>query len=326
MNISIIVPVYKVEHFVERCITTIINQTYTVDVECIIVDDCSPDNSMEVVEKIIAHYNGPIQFQLLSHEYNRGLAAVRNTGMRAATGDYIIHIDSDDYCELNMLESMYLKALEENADIVIADYFIDHVNDNIEYVEQKCDVDNVSNIKKLLNGELGGYMWNKLIKREIIQEKHIHTVEGVDYGEDFLFSISLFFFAKKVVSIHQAFVHYYQYNPNSYCKNRTLKSFNDSINSSLLIESRIKEYGLIDLCYKELYSKILSTKISLLVFNEGCLRRKCNASLCIKRKYILSAMYVNVFWKICLLLASYNILWIYTPIKSILNMRNKILT
>ena len=61
MNISIIVPVYKVEHFVERCITTIINQTYTVDVECIIVDDCSPDNSMEVVEKIIAHYNGPIQ-------------------------------------------------------------------------------------------------------------------------------------------------------------------------------------------------------------------------------------------------------------------------
>lgn len=75
------------------------------------------------------------------------MAAVRNTGMRAATGDYIIHIDSDDYCELNMLESMYLKALEENADIVIADYFIDHVNDNIEYVEQKCDVDNVSNIK-----------------------------------------------------------------------------------------------------------------------------------------------------------------------------------
>lgn len=124
MNISVIIPVYKVEKFVERCVRSIMNQTYTEGVECIIVNDCTPDDSMKIVEKLIADYTGTICFKLLYHKQNCGLAAVRNTGMSAATGEYILHIDSDDYCEPDMLEKMYSKAIEENADIVVADCYI----------------------------------------------------------------------------------------------------------------------------------------------------------------------------------------------------------
>ena len=103
MNISVIIPVYNVEKYVERCILSIMSQTYTESVECIVVNDCTPDNSMKIVEKMVSDYKGQIQFKLLYHEHNRGVAAVRNTGLDAASGDYIIQIDSDDYCEPDML-------------------------------------------------------------------------------------------------------------------------------------------------------------------------------------------------------------------------------
>lgn len=323
MKISVIIPVYNVESFVERCVTSIMNQTYTEEVECIIVNDCTPDRSMEIVEKLIAKYNGPIQFKLLQHKYNRGLAAVRNTGMNAATGDYIIHIDSDDWCESDMLEKMYQKAVEEDADVVIADYFIDYSNDVIKYIKQVVTPDNILNIKKMLNGELGGYVWNKLIRADLLNKKQIQAIEGVDFGEDFIFSISLFSIAGKVVNLHKAFLHYCQNNPNSYCKSKSIKSINDSINSSLLIEKRIKEYGLINLCDKELYSKLLQTKLGLLINTKGRLRKKCNTSLLIKRRYIFTSTHIGYWAKICLWLASYRILWIFSPINFLVKRRNR---
>ena len=123
MNISVIIPIYNVEKYVERCILSIMNQTYTESVECIVVNDCTPDNSMKIVERLVADYKGTIQFKLFHHEHNKGIAAVRNTGLYAASGDYILYIDSDDYCEPDMLEKMYAKAMEGNADVVIADYW-----------------------------------------------------------------------------------------------------------------------------------------------------------------------------------------------------------
>lgn len=113
MNISVIIPVYNVERYVERCLLSIINQTYTESVECIVVNDCTPDNSMKIVEKLVADYKGSIQFKLLCHKHNRGLAAVRNTGINNAGGKYIVHVDSDDYCEPDMLEKCTLRLLKQ---------------------------------------------------------------------------------------------------------------------------------------------------------------------------------------------------------------------
>ena len=88
MNVSIIIPVYNVSLYIERCIKSVMNQTYQ-DIECILVNDASPDNSITIAERLIADYDGSIQFRILNHEHNKGQSAARNTGIKAASGDYI---------------------------------------------------------------------------------------------------------------------------------------------------------------------------------------------------------------------------------------------
>ena len=93
--VSVIIPVYQVSDYVERCLLSVMNQTYQ-NIECIIVDDCSTDDSVAKCDRLISTYKGPIKFQILHHERNRGLSAARNTGTDAATGEYIFYLDSDD--------------------------------------------------------------------------------------------------------------------------------------------------------------------------------------------------------------------------------------
>lgn len=120
-SVSIIVPVYNVEPYVEDCIRSVMRQTYNGPMECIIVDDCGTDNSMAVVKRTIAEYNGTIEFTILHHEHNRGLSAARNTGMEAATGDYLLFLDSDDELADDCLERL-TEALEKDwYDMVVGD-------------------------------------------------------------------------------------------------------------------------------------------------------------------------------------------------------------
>ena len=97
--VSIIIPVYKVENWIEGCLLSVCNQTYE-NIECIIVNDATPDKSMDIVESILKNYTGSIRFKIITHELNRGLSAARNFCVKAATGDYLIFLDSDDklYC------------------------------------------------------------------------------------------------------------------------------------------------------------------------------------------------------------------------------------
>lgn len=226
MNISVIIPVYNVERYVERCIISIMNQTYTEGVECIIVNDFTPDRSMEIIEELVAKYNGAIQFKLLYHEYNRGVAAVRNTGMNAAIGDYIIQIDSDDYCELDMLEKMYAKAVEEDADVVVADFWITDKND--VYCSNIVPEDAIEIMKNTLSGKLG-YLWCKLIRRSYLLRNNIENKEGLDFKEDMLMSFLLFYYKPKVVHLAKAFVHYVQYNNESYTRGTVSKKILENL-------------------------------------------------------------------------------------------------
>ena len=117
MTISVIIPIYKVELYVRKCIESILNQENCgTAIECILVDDCSPDNSMSVVHSVVDGYNGPIRFVFLKHDHNRGLSAARNTGMDAATGDYILFVDSDDWLPADAL-SKFVSALQRYPDL-----------------------------------------------------------------------------------------------------------------------------------------------------------------------------------------------------------------
>ena len=110
INVSVIVPVYKVEAFIEHCIRSLMEQTLR-EVEFVIVDDCSPDNSLSIARRVIKDYpEREGQVRLIRHEANKGLPAARNSGLAVATGEYVFHCDSDDFVEPEMLERLYRTA------------------------------------------------------------------------------------------------------------------------------------------------------------------------------------------------------------------------
>ena len=113
VKVSIIVPVYNVENYIERCLKSLVNQTLK-DIEILIINDGTPDNSIEICEKYAKNDN---RIKIFNKE-NEGLGLTRNYGIERATGEYIAFVDSDDYVTLDMCENLYNAAIENNADIV----------------------------------------------------------------------------------------------------------------------------------------------------------------------------------------------------------------
>ena len=192
MKISVIIPVYNVELYVRQCLESVIMQDNGgADMECVLVDDCGKDRSMEIVRQIVADYQGPIQFVLLAHEHNRGLSAARNTGMDAATGDYILFVDSDDWLPADAI-SKFVNALKmyPDLDMVIGNFYLRSRERLFYNVEEETLLDNY-HVRKLLvwykNG-VGG-AWAKIVKTEIV--KKCRFKEGIIY-EDLPWSYSLF--------------------------------------------------------------------------------------------------------------------------------------
>lgn len=203
MRVSIIIPIYNVEPYVERCLRSVMAQTYKGSLECILVDDCGMDRSMEVVEQLVANYHGPICFRIIRHDYNRGVSAARNTGMEAATGQYLFYMDSDDeiipeciekmvditkkYPNVEMVEGhrrvfsqITQKVIDEWANIKDIDY----INDN-NWIREHffcCG-------ERILVTP-----WNKLIKKSFIINNSLYFKEGIIH-EDVLW---MFYVAKKL--------------------------------------------------------------------------------------------------------------------------------
>lgn len=219
-KISVIVPVYNVERYIERCLRSIINQTCTSGVECILVNDCTPDDSIKIAESIIASYKGNIHFQIISHENNRGIAAVRNTGLSIAKGDYILFIDSDDYIESNTLEEMYGEAIRTNADIVICDYILEY-NQKKEYKQLiQRGGESIEYLTQMLITALHAFVWNRMFKRILFIQYHFSMPKMLkSMWEDLYINVFAFYHAQRIAYIPHAYVHYCRENLNSYCNN-----------------------------------------------------------------------------------------------------------
>ena len=121
MKVSIIVPVYNVAKYIERCLLSVLNQTWP-DLEVILVNDCTPDNSMEIVRRVVASHPRGAVVRCLEHEENRGLSAARNTGILASVGDYLYFLDSDDYIPANAIELLAEAARQKQTNFVIGNY------------------------------------------------------------------------------------------------------------------------------------------------------------------------------------------------------------
>lgn len=214
-KVSIIIPIFKVRNFIERCVCSLFEQTLT-DVEYIFVDDASPDSSIAILKSCIEIYperKGWVT--ILTHEKNQGLPAARNTGLDVAKGEYVFHCDSDDFVEKDMLEVMYKAAKEKDADMVYCDFYLSFEK-NERYMS--CpSYDTASDMLKvgLLGGNMKYNVWNKLVRRSLYTDNNITFPAGHAMGED-MTMIRLAACAKSVAYVPKAFYHYVKLNANAY--------------------------------------------------------------------------------------------------------------
>ena len=233
MKVSVVIPFYKVEAFIGRCAESLLGQSLE-DVEFIFVDDASPDGSAEVLREVVSRYPSR-NVKVLRHEVNRGLPAARNTGLAAATGDFIFHCDSDDYLEKDALERLWSAATEAGADFAYCDFFLES--------EISCRVlDNPSFIdpaRLLREGFLSGRMkynvWNKLVARSVYERAGVLFPAGHSMGED-MTMILLALHATRTV-------HYMRTNPSAFTASpaSSVKSTTPSVISSEVEKSRLTD-------------------------------------------------------------------------------------
>ena len=206
MRISIIIPIYNVEAYIERCILSVLHQTYR-QLEVILVDDCSPDDSMAVAKKVIE--NAGVKdfiFKYIRHDHNRGLSAARNSGIKAATGEYFYLLDSDDAITADCIEKLAKPLTEERYDFVIGNFkTIGHLKEL-----PKLKFEGYSNhVGRDYEQELWYAMAvNKLLNLQFIKDNHLFFVEG-QLNEDEIWSFELAFTAKTMYAVKEDFYLYY---------------------------------------------------------------------------------------------------------------------
>ena len=217
MDVSVIIPVYGVAGFVERCTESLMSQSMREGVEFIFVDDATPDDSIALVRKVVErHPERAAQVRILTHEANQGLPAARNSGLHAATGRYILHCDADDYAEPPMLEELYSAADAADADVVWCDWYL-----TFEQSERYMTMPALATADEALRAMLGGRMkynvWNKLVRRSLYEESGIEFPAGHGMGED-MTMIRLMANARRVAYVHRALYHYVKTNTASFCQ------------------------------------------------------------------------------------------------------------
>ena len=235
-KVSVIIPIYGVEKYIERCARSLFEQTLD-DMEFIFVDDCTTDMSISILENVINDYpNRAAQTRICHHEKNMGLPIARQTGIKEATGDFIAHCDSDDWVDRDMYELMYSNAIRENADIAVCDYYRDsgrektHITALHTTNKHECLINLLYQIDSWA-------VWNKIV-RTSLYKGIVYPVNNM--GEDMAIMCQLVHKAEKITYCDKAFYHYFL-NPLSITRNagkdKVLLSFKQAVANVKLVEN-----------------------------------------------------------------------------------------
>ena len=198
-KVSVIVPIYNVEKYLEKCINSLLSQTLE-DIQIILVNDGSKDNSGNIAKEYEKNNKNRI---IYVEKENGGLSDARNYGLKYATSDFIAFLDSDDYIEKNAYEEMYNKAIEENADYVECDFIWEFPN------KIRVDKQYPYKNKKEMLSFVRVVAWNKLIKRQLITDNNLEFPKGLRY-EDIEFTYKIIPFVNKFAYVDKPFIHYVQ--------------------------------------------------------------------------------------------------------------------
>ena len=319
MMVSICIPVYGVEKYIERCARSLFEQSYD-DIEYIFVNDCTKDNSIVILKDIIEEYpQRKSHIRIINHLQNKGLAATRNTAVEAANGEFILHVDSDDYLELDGVELLMTKQKEGNYDLIPTSLHVIYKGyDTIRPFPSVYSPKELSLL--LLSRKVPLGVAGKLIRKSLYVDNRIKTIEGINMGEDYQITPRLAFFAKRVATLNR-----YIYNYD--CTNE------QSITASFNINKTYQVFAALDVLHSffvdkggqfkdalaEAHTKILCRELINFALSNGdkkdyvCLKSE------IPKLNKTAIRNENIFYQVLLMINNKTILRIYVLTITTLN-------
>ena len=282
-TVSIIVPIYKVEDYIRECIDSILAQTYP-DFELILVDDGSPD----ICGRICDDYaKGDNRIKVV-HKVNGGISSARNAGLEVAKGDWIMHVDGDDWIEPDMIKSLIEAAQATGADLVFGD-FTKYGPYAGYYKLPTWSSDKIKSMSKYI-AYMMTTIWGSISKRSIYADHSLKSPEGISYCEDFHLIVRLCHFAKKVVNVHKPFYHY-RYRPTSIMSNMSRKTEADEQWAYQDTIRFFKEQGVYEDYRKVMSWRVLKSAQELLLDPAG--HKRFMGLFNDGREFIFSCPFVN---------------------------------
>lgn len=266
IKVSILVPFYNVEKYVGRCAESLFSQTYR-NIEYVFVNDCTPDNSMGVINEYIKKYGIADKCKMILHETNMGISASRNDCLDNMTGDYFLFVDSDDYIDSDMVELLVEAAVKDDADISGCGYIEEYADHSVK-IPQKYTNNYVEMLKAITILKLKGVMWKLLIRRSIVEDNNVRFMPEKNMVDDYLFCCQVFYYSHRFTGVDKCMYHYIQFNPNNYSQ-RTFYNINHQAEAIKETEKFFKEKGAYNIVENELYIRKFIAKKPLL------LDRKC---------------------------------------------------
>lgn len=242
--ISVIIPVYKVEKYIERCVRSVISQTYK-DLEIILVDDCGGDNSISIAETLLKNSERKVNYRIEYHDVNRGLSAARNTGLDVAKGKYVYFLDSDDWLPENSLNVLVDTAEKYASQCVVGEYADcgdttgDVLSVPYKYVKEVHLSSQKDIIEYYVSKAVPVTAWNKLIDREFVLSKKIYFENGI-YHEDCLWTFKVIASLTSFAVVSQV-TYFYSINPAGIMNMIDGKKMQQRIDSSAIVLNKMLE-------------------------------------------------------------------------------------
>ena len=254
--VSILIPIYNVEKYLGKCLDSVFSQTYK-NVEFVFVDDCSTDNSYNVLISSIKQNNIPeYKYTIVSHKQNEGIAVSRADCIANAKGEYVQFVDSDDWIEPDMTETLVEATKSSQIDLVgcyfIKDFLSGKQTRHSENYSQSC----AENMVLCINYDISTVLWKMLIRRSLFS--YFKITPHVDIVEDYIISVKLYFYANSFAVVDKYMYHYVQYNEGR-VSFQTLRSITNHIKGVKEVEEFLKT--------KELITPNISNLFNLRKFN-----------------------------------------------------------
>lgn len=237
-KVSIIVPVYNVEKYVEKCLNSLISQSYK-NIEIILIDDGSKDNS----GKICDEYKRKDSRIKVVHKENAGVSEARNSGIQKATGEYLCFVDADDFVMNDYIEYMHQLIVKDSSDIAICTKMFSNFNEKQTSDEMIENLDGENSVIRILNYRMPIGVYSRIFKKNLIDDNRIRFLKDIYMGEGFNFNVACFQKAKKVIISNYKVYYYRRDNVTSATSNFSIKKCENSLyamkimNNNLLIRT-----------------------------------------------------------------------------------------